>query len=182
MEVTKKLFNTLLSEGVFLVILGILIMLIPQIVTLGATLVISIGLIIAGIHRLISSIILRKDLENPWLSSLVGILLVVTGVYMTAKPLFSILILTLAIGIYFIFDGVHTLALAIQNRHLTSGTGMAMGIAAALVQFLLAFLIIFGLPGTALWVIGLLVGVNMLVSGIAMISIYSGGKKYLQEL
>lgn len=182
MEITKKLFNTLLSEGIFLVILGILIMLIPQIATLGATLIISVGLILAGIHRLISSIVLRKELDNPWLSSLVGILLVVTGVYMSTKPLFSIFILTLAIGIYFIFDGVNTLALTIQNRKLTNGAGLAMGILASLVQFLLAFLIIFGLPGTALWIIGLLIGANMLVSGIAMISIYTGGKKYLQEL
>lgn len=182
MEVTKKLFTTMLIEGIFFVILGILIMLMPQIATLGATLILSIGLIIAGIYKLISTIILRKELENPWLSSLIGILLIGAGVYMSAKPIFSILLLTLIIGIYFIFDGINTIALSIQNRNLIKGFGVALGIIAAIIQFFLAFIIIFGLPSSALWVIGLLIGANMLVGGITMISFYGSGKKYLSEL
>lgn len=182
MEITKKFFSMLLTEGIFLVILGILIMLVPQIATLGAALIISIGLILAGIYKLINSIVLRKELENPWLTSLLGVLLITTGVYIAVKPLFSIFALTLAVGIYFIFDGVSTIALSIQNRKIINGSGVALGIVAALIQFILAFLIIYGLPGTALWVIGLLIGVNMLVSGITMISFYTGSRKYLKAL
>ncbi len=180
MENTKRLFNMLLIEGIFLAVLGLLIMLVPQFMSFAVAMLISIGLIIAGIYKLVSSIILRKEIENPWISVILGLLLVVTGVYMTARPIFSILMLTMAIGIYFIIDGINTLSVSIQNRGITKYWGV--GILASLVQFLLAFLIIFGLPQTSLFIIGILIGVNMLFSGISMISIYTGGHKYLSEV
>ena len=49
-----------------------------------------------------------------------------------------------------------------------------VGIVSGLLQFALAFIILFGLPGTALYAIGILIGVNMLLSGIALISVYTG--------
>ncbi len=179
MNPSKNFFYTLLIEGIVLSILGILIILMPQFMSLAATLVISIGLVVAGIHKLISSIILRKELDTPWVSGMVSILMIILGTYLSAQPIISMLLLTLIIGIYFIFDGANTLAVSIQNRKITKK--WIIGLFAAIMQFILALLIIFALPLSAIWVIGVLIGINMLISGISMIILYSGAKKYIAE-
>ena len=110
---------------------------------------------------------------------MVSILMIILGTYLSAQPIISMLLLTLIIGIYFIFDGANTLAVSIQNRKITKK--WIIGLFAAIMQFILALLIIFALPLSAIWVIGVLIGINMLISGISMIILYSGAKKYIAE-
>lgn len=175
----QNFFSLFLAEGIFLIVLGILIIIIPQLTTFALAMLLSVGLILLGIYKLINSIVAKPHIKLIWLSVITSILMIGIGVYLTLNPFFNMLFLTMGIGIYFILEGINSSAIALKNRHTLKYWWLTLFF--SIIQFLLAFIIIFGLPFTALWTIGLLIGVNMVFSGISLISIYSGANKVLER-
>ena len=171
-DMVKKFCNTFLVEGIFILIVGMLLIVLPQVSTLALSLMISVALILAGIYKLISSVIRRDEIEKSWLSAIIAILMIGTGAYLTVRPFFNLFLITLGVGIYFVLEGINSMIIAFESKGVLKHWWV--GILAGLAQFALAFLILFGLPGSALFTIGLLLGISMLFSGIALISVYTG--------
>ena len=171
-DMVKRFCNTFLVEGIFVLIVGMLLLILPQVSTLALSLMISVALILAGIYKFISSIIRRDEIEKSWLSATIALLMIVTGAYLTIRPLFNLFLLTMGVGIYFVLEGVNSMVMAFESKGMLKHWWV--GLLAGLAQFALAFIILFGLPGTALFTIGVLIGVSMLLSGIALISVYTG--------
>ncbi len=171
-DMVKRFCNTFLVEGLFVMIVGAMLLLLPQISTLALSLMISVALILAGIYKFISSIIRRDEIEKSWLSVLISVLMIVTGTYLTVRPLFSLLILTMIVGVYFVLEGINSMIMAFETKGVLKHWWV--GIFAGLAQFALAFIILFGMPSSALFTIGILIGVNMILSGITLISVYTG--------
>lgn len=171
-DMVKRFCNTFLVEGIFILIIGMLLLILPQVSTLALSLMISVALILAGIYKFISSIIRRDEIEKSWLSAIIAMLMIVTGAYLTIRPLFNLFILTMGVGIYFVLEGINSMVMAFESRDILKHWWV--GLLAGLAQFALAFIVLFGLPGTALFTIGVLIGVNLLLSGIALISVYTG--------
>ena len=166
-DMVKRFCNTFL-----VLIVGMLLLILPQVSTLALSLMISVALILAGIYKFISSIIRRDEIEKSWLSATIALLMIVTGAYLTIRPLFNLFLLTMGVGIYFVLEGVNSMVMAFESKGVLKHWWV--GLLAGLAQFALAFIILFGLPGTALFTIGVLIGVSMLLSGIALISVYTG--------
>lgn len=171
-DMVKRFCNTFLVEGIFVLIVGMLLLILPQVSTLALSLMISVALILAGIYKFISSIIRRDEIEKSWLSATIALLMIVTGAYLTIRPLFNLFLLTMGVGIYFVLEGVNSMVMAFESKGVLKHWWV--GLLAGLARFALAFIILFGLPGTALFTIGVLIGVSMLLSGIALISVYTG--------
>jgi uncharacterized membrane protein HdeD (DUF308 family) len=84
-----------------------------------------------------------------------------------ARPLESIFTLTIVLIAYFIVDGVSSIMMAIRYRR--EGTAnWAWMLVSGIVTLILAAIILFGLPETAVWAIGLLVGIDLLMGGAAL--------------
>ena len=116
--------------------------------------------------------VMRDEIEKPWLNILISILMVVSGAYLTIQPVYNLFLITMGIGVYFLLEGVNAMFSAFQTRGIFKywWVGLLVGLA----QFGLALLIAFGLPGTALYTVGLLVSVSLMLSGIGVISVYTG--------
>ena len=70
---------------------------------------------------------------------------------------------------FFIIEGVASIMFALDHkRELTGRWGWML--ASGIVDLVLAAIIFAGLPGTAAWAIGLLVGINMIFGGTALIA------------
>ena len=69
---------------------------------------------------------------------------------------------------FFAVEGIATLMYAFEHKAQLSGRWGWM-LASGVVDLILAGIIFAGLPGTAAWALGLLVGINMLFGGTAMI-------------
>ena len=78
-DMVKRFCNTFLVEGIFILVLGLMLLVLPQLSTLALSLMISVALILAGIYKLISSIIRRDEIEKSWLSAIISLLMIVTG-------------------------------------------------------------------------------------------------------
>ena len=98
-----------------------------------------------------------------------AVLAIGVGAVLLARPVQGILTLTIVVGAYFLAEGVTTVMYALEHRReLSRRWGWLL--IAGLMDIIVAGIIIAGLPGTALWALGLLVGLNLLFGGASLIA------------
>ncbi len=156
-----------LFEGIVLVVLGAGAIILPVIATLAFTLVIGWLFLISGGVGLVTTLWMRSAPGFWWalLSALIGI---IAGIVLIVWPISGTVSLTLVLIAFFVVEGVATLMYAFDHRSQLSGRWGWM-LLSGIVDLILAGIIFAGLPGTATWALGLLVGINMLFGGTAMI-------------
>jgi len=94
---------------------------------------------------------------------LLGIVYGAIGFYLLANPVAGLASLTLAVAIYLLIEGVLEFVLSFQFRPLPgSGWLLVDGI----ITLILAVMIWSTWPSSAAWVVGTLVGISMLFSGV----------------
>jgi uncharacterized membrane protein HdeD (DUF308 family) len=103
-----------------------------------------------------------------WWSLISAVLAIGAGIILLARPVQGTLTLTIVVGAYFVAEGVATIMYALEHRRELSGRWSWM-LVAGLMDIVISFFIIAGLPGSALWAIGLLVGINLLIGGTALV-------------
>ena len=77
--------------------------------------------------------------------------------------------LTLVLIVFFVIEGVASIMYAIEHRRQYSGRWAWM-LVSGIIDLILAGIIFAGLPGTALWALGLLLGINLLFGGMSLIA------------
>jgi uncharacterized membrane protein HdeD (DUF308 family) len=99
---------------------------------------------------------------------LLGVLYLGGGLIFLANPFAGLLALTVSLGAFFAADGIARVLLALQIRP-QPGWGLFLG--SGLLSFVLGVLVFLGLPsGWSLAVLGMVVGINMILTGIAFLS------------
>jgi uncharacterized membrane protein HdeD (DUF308 family) len=158
-----------LAEGIILVILGVAAILLPPIATIAFTIIIGWLFLISGVVGLITTFWARHAPGFWWslLSALIGI---AAGLVLLIYPLSGSVSLTLVLIAFFVIEGIASIMYAIEHRNQLTGRWGWMLIS-GIVDLILAAIIFAGLPGSAIWALGLLVGINMLFGGAAMIAI-----------
>jgi uncharacterized membrane protein HdeD (DUF308 family) len=156
-----------LIEGIILVILGILAIALPLLATLAFTIIIGWVFLISGIIGLITTFWARQA-PGFWWSLISALIAIAAGIVLLAWPISGSVSLTLLLIAFFIVEGIASIMYAIEHRAQLSGRWGWM-LASGIIDLILAAIIFGGLPGTALWALGLLVGINMLFGGAALI-------------
>jgi uncharacterized membrane protein HdeD (DUF308 family) len=157
-----------LAEGVVLLIMGLAAILIPQVATLAVDILIGWVLLISGILGLITTLRMRHA-PGFWWSLFSALLGLVAGFVLLAWPLSGTVSLTLILSVFLALEGIASIMLALSHRH-GFAARWAMLLLSGVVDLVLAGIIFSGLPGTAAWAIGLLVGINLVFGGCALIS------------
>jgi uncharacterized membrane protein HdeD (DUF308 family) len=157
----ERRWGWLLLLGIVQVICGALALAIPVAASLAAAIVAGALLLVSGIFQLIHAFSIR-----PWrgaaLPIIGGVLYVVAGALLLAFPVSGALTLTIVVAALLIGDGVLRIMLARTIRAMTgSGWMLAAGIASVLVGILL----LIGWPLTGLFALGVLLGINLLLTG-----------------
>jgi uncharacterized membrane protein HdeD (DUF308 family) len=156
-------------EGVVLLILGALAIVVPPLATLGVTIFLGWLLLISGVVGLVMTFMTRGA-PGFWWSLLSGVLGVAAGFVLLAFPVSGALSLTLVLIAFFIVEGIASVMYALEHRRQLSGRWGWM-LTSGIVDLILAAIILAGFPGTALWALGLLVGINMLFGGASLIGL-----------
>lgn len=155
-----------LAEGILLLVLGLIAIVIPAAATLAATLVFGWLFLISGIIGLVTTFWMRGA-PGFWWSLASAALAVLAGGYLLAQPIAGALSLTVVLIAFFIIEGIASIMFALDHRRDLSGQWVWMLIS-GLVDLVLSVMLIAGLPSTAIWALGLLVGVNMVFGGVAL--------------
>jgi uncharacterized membrane protein HdeD (DUF308 family) len=157
-----------LTEGIVLLILGMLAIVVPQIATIAAAVFIGWLLLISGIVGLIATFRMRSA-PGFWWSLISAIVGIAAGILLLRSPVSGALSLTLILTVFLAIEGVVSILFALEHKRELSGRWGAM-LFSGLVDLFLAGIIFAGLPGTAAWAIGLLIGINLVFGGSALIA------------
>jgi uncharacterized membrane protein HdeD (DUF308 family) len=157
-----------LIEGIVLVVLGILAIIVPPLATITFTLFLGWLFLISGIMGLITTFWARHS-PGFWWSLLSAVLAIAAGIVLLVEPLRGAITLTLLLIVFFIIEGVLSIMYAFEHKKELSGRWGWM-LVSGIIDLILAAIILIGLPGTAAWALGLLVGINMLFGGSALIA------------
>jgi uncharacterized membrane protein HdeD (DUF308 family) len=157
-----------LIEGIVLVVLGILAIIVPPLATITFTLFLGWLFLISGIMGLITTFWARQA-PGFWWSLLSAVLAIAAGIVLLVWPISGAISLTLLLIVFFIIEGVLSIMYALEHKKELSGRWGWM-LASGIIDLILAGIILIGLPGTAAWALGLLVGINMLCGGSALIA------------
>jgi uncharacterized membrane protein HdeD (DUF308 family) len=156
-----------LIEGIILVVLGLAAIVLPVIATLAFTLVIGWLFLISGGVGLVTTFWMRSA-PGFWWALVSAVVALAAGIILLRWPISGSVSLTLVLIAFFVIEGIATIFYAIDHRAQLSGRWGWM-LSSGIVDLVLAGIIFAGLPGTAAWALGLLVGINMVFGGTAMI-------------
>jgi uncharacterized membrane protein HdeD (DUF308 family) len=156
-----------LIEGIVLVILGMAAIVIPPIATLAVEILFGWLILISGIVGLVTTFWMRPATGFWWslVSAIIGML---AGVVLLLWPLNGILSLTFVLIAFFVIEGFASIMFALEHKRELSGRWGWM-LTSGVVDLILAGVILAGLPGSAAWALGLLLGFNMIFGGVALI-------------
>jgi uncharacterized membrane protein HdeD (DUF308 family) len=157
-----------LAEGIALVVLGVIAILIPPIATLAVTLVLGWLFLVSGVIGLFTTFWMRQA-PGFWWSLISAVLAVVVGGLLLTRPVSGALSLTIVVVVFFVIEGVASIMFALDHKRELSGRWGWM-LMSGIIDLALAALVFTGLPSTAAWAIGLLVGINMVFGGSALIA------------
>jgi uncharacterized membrane protein HdeD (DUF308 family) len=155
-----------LAEGILLLVLGLIAIVVPAAATLAATIVFGWLFLVSGIIGLVTTFWMRGA-PGFWWSLASAALAVLAGGYLLAQPIAGALSLTVVLIAFFIIEGIASVMFALDHRRDLSGQWGWM-LVSGLVDLVLSVMLIAGLPSTAVWAIGLLVGINMVFGGVAL--------------
>ena len=158
-----------LFEGILLVVLGLLAILVPQVASLAVTLLLGWLFAISGIFGLIASFWARQA-PGFWWSLLSAVLSIVVGGLLLARPVVGVFSLTYLLIAFFFVEGVVSIMYAIEHRRELTG-GWVWMLVSGIITLALGVMILAGLPSTAAWALGLLVGIDMVFGGSSLIAV-----------
>lgn len=155
-----------LIEGIILVILGFAAIIVPVVASIAVAIFLGWLFTIGGIVGLITTIIGRHA-PGFWWSLISAIIALLAGFALIGWPISGTISLTFVLTAFLIVDGILMIAFGLDHRRSRSlqwGWVVANGI----IDLLLAAIIIWALPGSALWALGLLVGIDLLFGGASL--------------
>lgn len=146
--------------GISLIVLGCLALGAIGIATLASVLVFGILLTAGGIAETIGAFWSRgwSGFFNQLLS---GLLSLVVGLLFLRAPGEAMLVLTMLLAVLLMVGGLFKIIAAFSYRFAAWVWTMVSGI----IDLVLGLMVLFGLPTSALWVIGLFVGISLLFRG-----------------
>jgi len=157
-----------LTEGIILLVLGILAIVVPPVATIAVAVLIGWLLLLSGVVGLIATI-RSRGAPGFWWSLISAVIGIAAGIVLLGWPLSGALSLTMILTVFLVLEGVVSILYALEHKRELSGRWGVM-LFSGVIDLFLAGIIFAGLPGTAAWAIGLLVGVNLVFGGSALIA------------
>ena len=118
---------TFVAIGILGIAAGIVTFLWPGVTALMLLMFIAVWAFFMGIFQIIAAVRLRKEIEHEWLLGLSGVLSVIFGVVMMARPVEGLFAVVWVIAAYSVVFGILLLVLAfrLKNRAATGGLAPA---------------------------------------------------------
>jgi uncharacterized membrane protein HdeD (DUF308 family) len=163
-QTVKRYSLWYLIEGVLLVVAGILAMIYPVVSSVAVVVLLGWVLIVSGALQGIS-LIGAGHVPHFWLQLISVILAVLVGFLFLRDPAQGLLTITLLLIVFFTIEGISKIVFALTIRPFPNwGWVLASGV----VGVLLSAILWGSLPLTALWLIGLLLGIQLISAGAAI--------------
>lgn len=161
--IAKESVGWSIGLSVLMILAGVLAIVIPPAAGITVTIFVGWLLVFSGVAHLVFGWHTRRAGGLVW-ELLLGVLYLVAGGYLLLHPVAGLASLTLALAVYLFVEGVLEFFMSFRLRPMRgSGWLLFDGI----ITLILAVMIWRTWPSSTVWVIGTLVGVSMLFSGVS---------------
>jgi uncharacterized membrane protein HdeD (DUF308 family) len=174
-DALKTHWRLLLFQGLMMLLLGILAFAAPVAATIAVDIFVGWLFLISGVVGLVA-VFSAKDIPAFLWSLITAALSVAAGVLLIWKPVEGALTLTLLLTAFFFAEGVFQIAASIAYRHVPGGSAGWM-LVSGVADLVLVVLIFAGWPVTAAWTLGVLVAINLITSGLAIVMAALAGRR-----
>ncbi len=165
LEVVRGGWGWFAVFGAALVVLGFLALGSLAVVSLATAVFLGALLLIGGMAEVVGAFWCRVR-SGFFAHLLSGVLSAVVGVLFLAAPVDALLVLTLLLACLLLVGGIFRIAVALRERFPGWGWPLAGGV----IDVALGVMIWQSWPSSALWVVGLFVGINLIFRGVNWIS------------
>ena len=162
---TPGSWRPVIIGGLAIALVGLVAMIAPFLTGVSLSLLLGGLLVVGGIVHLVQAFGVRGWRAFVWQVVLAGVYGVV-GIALLANPIVGLTTLTALVIAFFLVEGVVEIAMGLGSR---AHAGWGSLVASGLLSLVLAGLLIAGLPGSLLWAVGLLFGINVFVTGATMV-------------
>jgi uncharacterized membrane protein HdeD (DUF308 family) len=166
-KVVRERWGWFMALGILLIVLGMIAIGGPMASGVAVSLLVGWLLVISGVAHGIHAF-----QSSGWRGGLVqflcGLLYLGVGGMMITNPIAGLLALTVTVLVYFVVSGIFKIVLAVRVEHLPQRGWVTVS---GILSLLLAIYLGSQFPTSALWVIGMLFGIEMIFSGWSFVMI-----------
>ena len=152
--------------GLVSMVAGVFALVNPLVVTLVSVIFIGASLMVGGVFQLIQSF-MTKEWSGFTLGIIGGLLSIIGGILIMREPVAGSVIITLLLLAVLVVSGVVRIVIALRHRELRMWWFLALG---GLVSVVAGILLYATLPWSSLWILGTLIGIELLFEGAGWIS------------
>jgi len=172
-EEIKQHRGGLMAVGIISLILGSLAILAPWAATAGVVFFIGAVILVQGVIQLIHCFKAQAWSAFIW-NLVVAIVYIIAGGLILARPLSAAIVLTLVLAIFFLVEGALKLGLGLKLKPAPRWGWIFFS---GVMGVILGLIIFSGWPGDTLWALGLLLGIDLIFGGWAMIMLAAGANR-----
>jgi uncharacterized membrane protein HdeD (DUF308 family) len=162
-----------IAWAVLLIVFGFLAIALPLGTSIGVVLIVAWLVIFSGATQFIYAFQSKGIGSTAW-KLLVAVAYLIAGIYFLMHPLLGVASFTLALAVFFVAEGVMDLVAYSQVR---SVPGSGWILFDGIVTLILGILVWRQWPVSSLWVIGTLVGISMIMTGVTRLSISMAARR-----
>jgi uncharacterized membrane protein HdeD (DUF308 family) len=176
--IAKQSLGWSIALSVLMIIAGVLAIVVPAAAGIAVTILVGWLLVFSGAAHLVFAWHTRTTGGFLW-ELLLGIAYIVVGAYVLSRPVAGLASLTLALAIYLFAEAVLEFMLGFRLRPMAGSTWLLLDGAITLI---LAILIWRSWPSSSPWVIGTLVGISMLFSGVSRLMLSMAARSLVAKV
>lgn len=160
--------------GVLLIILGVIALMVPLFTAIVLIKLMGWLLVFSAVQQAVHAYQSRGE-GGVFLKVLLAVIYAVAGVALLRRPASGAIAATAVIGILFLLDGVMEISLGmVVRREFGRSRWLFVG---GFMSLLFGGMILYSFPVSAVWTIGLLVGIRLMFKGIEQIVRLSAGTR-----
>jgi uncharacterized membrane protein HdeD (DUF308 family) len=165
----RRAWGVLVAEGVLLMLIGIAAIVFPAMAGIAAAVLFGWVLIIGGVSGLVSAFATRPHVHFAW-SLISSVLTIAAGLISAFFPFVGAAALVIVIAAWLTVHGVANLMIGLNLRRM-GARSWGWPIVSAVVDWVLALAVLLLSPTRGLVLVGIIVGVDLLFSGLALLAL-----------
>jgi len=173
MKNAHKNAGWLVALGILQIILGAVVLLSPLAGGLAVTMVLGLSMTLGGVAWLVGAFA-ADSFGSGALAFLWGLLLAAGGFYIFTNPGLGLATLTLVVSMMFFVIGLTACVVAFQVK---PASGWGWMLAGGVLTVIFAILVWRQFPISGMWLVGTLVAIHLLMSGVTTLTIGSAARK-----
>ena len=170
----SRFLNFVFTESLLMLVFGLSMLILPKISMISFGFMMCLSFIGYGGYKVIVAILTRNFSLHYILDIIIGLILAINGLFLFVIPIMDIILRLIKSSCVSVGSSS---SFAIQTRKILNFWWLCIFL--AILEFFFGILFIVLLPSAALWLVGIITGLDFIISGIIYMNMYIS-TKYVQ--